>query len=75
MGSIPTRITRIDEWMHTLSSKSPCIKASAIWHILFYCIVTFNVELGKFQLLLVVPEQEVEVLPGDLFLVVESRGL
>ena len=51
------------------------LKRSAKLHILYYCIVTFNVELGKFQLLLVVPEQEVEVLPGDLFLVVEARGL
>lgn len=33
--------------------------------------LTFDVELSKAQLLLVVPQQEVEVLPGDLLFVIE----
>lgn len=37
--------------------------------------VTFDIELGKLQLLLVVPQEEMEVLPCDFLLVIKACGL
>ena len=46
-----------------------------VFHLLPPSFITFDVELSKLQLLLVVPQQEVKVFPGDVLLIVEAYSL